>query len=153
MEYDEYTYRISGSYETIPDHFTSIDKEDLPGSVEIVEGSQNVIPWSVDGWIAFYGEVINNTPAYLTLVTVYISAYNTNDALIFEDPWVYLDHLHPGEKATYHLYTDEISLEDLGRYEVTFEVPWYGLYLLPTVVDDKSWGKVKAIEKGGKNGR
>ena len=145
VEFDEYTHRIAGKYEPIPDYFTDIDVEDIPGSIDIVEGSQNVTPWYLDGYIVFYGEIINNTPAFFNYVTVDITVYNTNDVILLER-YVNVHYLHPGEKATYHLSTDEVFLEDLGRYEVALKAD--RSYLLPTVVESKSWGEVKTIEKG-----
>ena len=147
LEYDEYDYRIQGAYETMPDYFTKIDMEDLTGTIDIVEGSQNVTPYYAGGYVSFLGEIVNNTPAFFRNVTVKINVYNDNDVLLLEHYGVKVSRLHPGEKATYHMYTDEISLEDLGKYKVMVE-PSTPIYLLPTAVEGKSWGTLKAAMGG-----
>ena len=144
IEYDKYIYRIRRRYETLPDYFTSIDEEELPGSVEIVEGSQSVSVFESKGdLVVFYAEIINNTPAYINEVKAQISIYNSNGAIITESDGGFYYSLHPGEIVTYHYETYDVFLEDLGSYEITVR-PNGEYYLLPTVVEAKSWGKIKA---------
>ena len=140
VEYDEYVYRIRGEYETLPDHFTKIDIEDIPNAVEIIEESQTAFYDSTINHHFFYGEIINNTPAFISWVKVRISIYNTDEILI-EESGRNINDLYPGQRATYRFNTDAIRPEDLGHYEITLEI--YQPYLLPTAVERKSWGEIK----------
>ena len=142
IEFNEYDYRIQGKYEPLPDYFTKIDEEDLPGAVEIIEGSQNAVRHTkVEDWTIFFTEVVNNTPAFISQAIVYITVYNVNEVILWED-WTKALNLHPGERSTVVWNGSGIWFEDVGIYELRVE-SLTRPYLLPTAVEATSWGVVK----------
>lgn len=140
-ESDQYIYRVQGEYEEIPSHFTRIEElEDLPGIIEVIEGSQTTRYDSLYKSHSFHGQIVNNTPAFIGGVGVKINIYDTDGDLVAKDSES-ITNLHPSERAAYSLHTNNIRPQDLGHYEITLEPR--ALYLLPTSVDADSWGIIK----------
>ena len=159
-DYDDFSIRAVG-YLGTPDPASS----SLTGSLLLVEDGLNFTVIGPDSTSVILGELLNDTNAVLTNLTVQFRLFKNEDCLIglakpsekiFDDGSLAFQDLLPGESISFIAYSD-VSFEQVTRweYDVGFElvrivpetmpmqIEEDATGSTPTTVIGATWGQIK----------